>query len=498
VNAPVAKRGRGARADEGRWDLELAQPLELVQSWGRALRSQGRVVFVTQRETLVRAFEEASRQGRTIAMRGSGCSYSDTFQNEGGVVVDTSGMNRILEFDSKTGLLKAEPGLTIAQIWRTTLPLGWWPPVVTGTMFASMGGLAAVNAHGKNNFKRGTFGEHIVEFTMLLPTGEEVTCSPKVNADLYYSAIGGLGLLGAFTSITLQLKRVYSGLLEVEPLVLPDFETTFRAFDERRSSMDYLVGWVDCFGSGSSMGRGIIHAARYLHEGEDAHPEASLQPVNQELPSYILGVIPKGWTWMALRPFVNDTGMRLINMAKYLASRIHADGYTYRQPLAAFSFLLDYVPNWKLAYGPGGLIQYQSFIPKEHARRVFETLIEMSQSAGLPPYLGVLKRHRPDPFLLTHAVDGYSLALDYKVTESNRAALWKLAEQMDPVVFGVGGRFYFSKDATCRPGAHRDVWPAANVEQFLALKHRCDPKGLLQTKLFQRVFGEDARTLATV
>jgi hypothetical protein len=28
------------------------------------------------------------------------------------------------------------------------------------------------------------------------------------------------------------------------------------------------------------------------------------------------------------------------------------------------------------------------------------------------PYLGVLKRHRPDPFLMTHAVDGFSMAME--------------------------------------------------------------------------------------
>ena len=42
------------------------------------------------------------------------------------------------------------------------------------------------------------------------------------------------------------------------------------------------------------------------------------------------------------------------------------------------------------------------------------------------PYLGVLKRHRPYPFLMTHAVDGYSLALDFKVTKRNRLDNWFL------------------------------------------------------------------------
>src|SRR4030095_1123344 len=180
------------------------------------------------------------------------------------------------------------------------------------------------------------------------------------------------------------------------------------------------------------LGRGVIHAARYLHEGEDPNPEHTLSPASQELPTRILGVFPKAWTWRFLRPFVNDSGMRLINLAKYLASRAHVDEHAYRQSLAGFSFLLDYVPGWKLAYGPGGLIQYQAFVSQEDARRLLSRLLELSQERGLVPYLGVLKRHRPDPFLLTHAVDGFSLALDFRVSTNaaRRADLWRLCQAL--------------------------------------------------------------------
>lgn len=474
------------RAD---WRVDLATPRERVESWGRALSSRARVVYASRVETIREVFELARRQGRTVALRGAGCSYSDAFQNDGGLVLDTAGANRILDWDPSSGRLHAEPGLTIAQAWRSTLAEGWWPPVVTGTMFASFGGLAAMNAHGKNNFKRGTFGEHVCAFTMLLPTGEEVRCSPRENADLYYAAIGGFGVLGCFTGLTLSMKRVHSGLVEVEPIVLSNLGEAFQCFEAYRDRIDYFVGWLDAFATGSSVGRGIVHVARYLTEGEDPDPAWTLSPASQELPSRILGVIPKSETWRVLRPFVNDTGMRFVNLAKWIAARCHPDGHAYRQSLAAFSFLLDYVPGWKFAYGPGGLIQYQSFVPKERAREVFERLLAMSRERGLPPYLLVLKRHRPDPFLLTHAVDGYSLAMDYRVTVRNRTRLWELAHEMDEVVHGAAGRFYFAKDATLRPTSLRRIWPREVLERFAALKKRCDPDGILQSDLYRRVVG---------
>ncbi|MBI3819871.1 MAG: FAD-binding oxidoreductase [Planctomycetes bacterium] len=472
------------------WNVDLTEPRIRVESWGRALVSDGRVVRATHPDTLRKIFEMARRDHRTIALRGAGNSYSDAFQNRGGLVLDTAGMDRILEWDSTTGIVRSEPGLTIGKMWRSTLQEGWWPPVVTGTMFASFGGLAAMNAHGKNNFKRGTFGEHIVEFTILLPTGEEKRCSPTENSELYYAAIGGFGMLGCFTDITLKMKKVHSGLVEVDAHVTRNLDEAFQCFEKHKDHIDYFVGWFDAFATGGDLGRGIIHTARYLREGEDPNPGMTLQPASQELPERILG-FPKSLMWIALRPFVNDMGMRYINLAKYISSRVHPDGHRYRQSLAAFSFLLDYVPNWKLSYGPGGLIQYQSFIPKEKACETYKTLIRMSHERGVIPYLLVFKRHRRDPFLLTHAVDGYSLAMDYRVTEKNRGALWSLAAEMDEAVHAAGGRFYFAKDATLRSESLRRIWPKASIDQFLNLKKKCDPDGILQTDLFRRVFANE-------
>ena len=51
---------------------------------------------------------------------------------------------------------------------------------------------------------------------------------------------------------------------------------------------------------------------------------------------------------------------------------------------------------------------------------------------------------------MTHAVDGWSLALDFPAAD--RAGLWALAAEMDRIVLDAGGRFYFAKDLTLAPG----------------------------------------------
>jgi decaprenylphospho-beta-D-ribofuranose 2-oxidase len=160
----------------------------------------------------------------------------------------------------------------------------------------------------------------------------------------------------------------------------------------------------------------------------------------------------------------------------------------FRQSHAAFHFLLDYVPDWELAYGRSGLIQHQSFLPKETALEAWTEMLNLSLRRGLPSYLGVTKRHRPDDFLLTHAVDGFSLALDFKVTNGNRAGLGTLLQDFDRIVLEAGGRFYFAKNSETSPETARRFLGEATIDKFRALKKRCDPYNLLQSDLYRRIF----------
>jgi hypothetical protein len=91
-------------------------------------------------------------------------------------------------------------------------------------------------------------------------------------------------------------------------------------------------------------------------------------------------------------------------------------------------------------------------------------------------------------------VDGFSLALDFRVTRGNRTRLWALTRELDGVVTGAGGRFYFAKDSTLGPASVRALLDEERVRRFWALKRDCDPEGLLMTDLVRRVFPEQSRS----
>ena len=421
----------------------------------------------------------ARKSGRQVVLRGSGRSYGDAAVGAECIALDIRGMSRILSWDPSTGIIEVESGVTLEQIWKYCLPDGWWLPVVSGTMAPTIAGALAANIHGKNNFLAGCLGEHVLEIDIQPPNSELQTLTP--NDDLFYAVVGSFGLLAPIVRAKLQMKEVTSGMLGVQPVSCPSWEAQFTSFEHYEvKDADYMVSWVDCFAKGTAQGRGIFHSAAHL-QGDDHY---ALDARSQDLPAKVMGMIPKNKVWRFLKLLNNRPAMRMVNTAKYLAGRREKPS---NQSLAAYSFLLDYVPDWELAYQPGGFIQYQSFIPKERARAVFRQQIEMQQVEKLEAFLGVMKRHRTDRFLLSHGVDGYSLALDFKVTESNRTRLWALCHRMNDLVLEAGGRFYFAKDSTLRPEDARAFLGQEVISAFRSYKAQLDPENLLTSELARRL-----------
>jgi decaprenylphospho-beta-D-ribofuranose 2-oxidase len=436
-------------------------------------------------------FALARERGLHVGLRGAGMSYGDASLAGEHVSLDLTRMNRIIAWNPETGVLTAEPGVTIQQVWEHAIEDGWWPAVVSGTMRPTLGGALAANIHGKNHWRAGTLGEHVTELDFLTASGEVLRLRPEgETSDLFHAAIGSFGTLGVFTSVTLRLRRVHSGLLRTARYSARDLAEMFGVFQARLPHADYLVGWVDAFATGRSLGRGLIEEANHLGPGDDPHPARTLRVSYQTLPDTVFGWFPKSALWRVARPWTNPFGVRLANAAQY-ALGARGDGKQGFDTYAGVNFKLDYVPDWKRAYGRRGLLQYQVFVPDGSAERTFGRLLTLCQNRGLPPFLAVFKRHRPDPFLLSYGGDGWSLALDFPVTDRER--LWDLAAEMDAITLDAGGRHYFAKDSTLHRSRLAAYLAEPRVQKFLALKRELDPENLLQTDLYRRLFAADAK-----
>lgn len=450
----------------------------------------------TSVEALAALVSSAQSQGVSVTLRGNGRSYGDASTTSQGVVVDLTRLNRILAWEPQAGVIDVECGVTIEQIWRHVLPEGYWPAVVPGTMAPTVGGCVAMNIHGKNHFCMGPFGDHVQELDLLTTEGQLLTCSRDVEPDVFHAVIGGFGVLGITTRVRLKLKKVPSGYLQVKAVTVPNLDALFDTFESMLPDSDYLVGWTDLFTKGKRLGRSVIHQATYVSAEDDPLPGRSFTE-GQALPKRFFGVIPRGLMWRLFQPWVHDLGMRFVNTVKYRASQLlDGKGRTFLQSHVGFAFLLDYVPRWRDTYGLGGFIQVQPFIPADGARETMRRIIETCQAHGIVPYLGVFKRHRPDDFLLSHALDGWSMAMDIRVTRRNRERVWALGQAIGDLVVEAGGHFYFAKDGVARADQVAASFGEERIRAFAALKARLDPAGLLGTDLSRRVLPELPRITA--
>ena len=465
--------------------LRATAARRVLDGFGNSLRSTSLSARPASVAELAAVLRQAAAEQLKVSFRGNGRSYGDASLNTDQLAIDNRGMARVQSFDPATGIIDVEAGVSIEDLWRTGLPHGWWPYVVPGTMFPTMGGCTAMNIHGKNCFKAGPFGDHVLDLDLMLADGSVKTLSRTQEGDLFRAVIAGLGLLGAVTRVRLQMKKVESGRLKVRPIQTHSLEEMFDCFVERMPQSDYLVGWIDCFASGASLGRGLVHQATYLSAKEDPEGRSLLAVDAQGLPPSIMG-IPRSMMWRLMKPFTNDVGAKLINTVKYHLPEPHDHEGVFYDGHVSFSFLLDFVPGWRNMYGDSGFIQYQLFLPDTTARRAMREALELCVRRGVVSYLGVFKRHRPDEFLLSHGLDGWSLALDFPVPAHDPQKLWSVTNELTALVLEAGGTFYPAKDSVVSAEAFARAY-GERVTRFLAIKRQLDPQTLFQSDLSRRL-----------
>jgi decaprenylphospho-beta-D-ribofuranose 2-oxidase len=458
---------------------------EELTGWGLAQSAQCQVVRPETLDALAQTLTEARQMGQTVALRGAGCSYGDAALNASALVLDTSRLNRILTWDAERGQITVEPGVTIAQLWRRTLPDGWWPAVVPGTSAVTVAGAAAMQVHGKNNWHAGAFGDTVLAFDLLLPSGETLSCSPERNGDLFAAAFGGMGLLGVFTALTLQTQRVHSGNIWEVTTVHHSLDELLAGLEEATTWASDIVAWIDTSARGKRLGRGLLKMARNLAPDEDAHPALSLSEAYQTRHRPLAARLPEGWLPQLARPLTSPAGVWLSNRGQWSSGQGVRHRRSHLSSYVEANFPLDAIPGWRDSYRPGGLLQHQGMVPRDAASATFRELLERSQRAGLSPSFAVLKKHRASDASLSCLLDGYSLALDYPVRRGQEERLWGLLGTLNDIVAEAGGRIYFAKDSTLTPAQTQRMYGEA-LEWFRALKQQYDPQGLLTTDLYRR------------
>jgi FAD/FMN-containing dehydrogenase len=378
---------------------------------------------------------------------GNSRSYGDSAHSDRGILVRSRERARILSFDTQSGTLIAEPGVTLGEITLHTGPHGWFLPVTPGTKHVTLGGAIANDVHGKNHHRRGSFGAHVISFDLLRSDGVTRRCSAEEHINLFNATIGGFGLTGMIVSATILLMKV--GAADVCEQITP-FRSLEEYLDLAQSAdqnNEYAVAWLDQLSAG---GRGLLMVANHAEEGSFApHRLKPRITVPFQPPLNCL----------------NGLSLSAFN-ALYFNSKSRNRGVK-TSTYDGFFYPLDQVGNWNYLYGPKGLYQHQSVIPLEAAASVLPQLLAASRHAGQASFLTVLKRFgtMASPSLTPFARPGYTLTLDFP----NRGAkTLALLSELDRITVDAGGAVNAYKDARMSPQTFAASYP--NWRQLEALR----------------------------
>jgi decaprenylphospho-beta-D-ribofuranose 2-oxidase len=402
--------------------------------------------------------------------RGMGRCYGDSSLGES--MLSILAHNRFLSFDEQNGILCAEAGVTFEDLLETFVPKGWFPPVTPGTKFVSLGGALASDVHGKNHHKEGSIGRHVIDFELMLADGQVIRCSREENPQIFQATLGGMGLTGLILTVTLRLKPIETAYINMHSIKARNLEEIMDLF-ETHASVTYSVAWIDCLSKGAKMGRSILMLGEHASREQLTSPKLAAQPL--QLPKQRRITIPFNFPNFTLNPLTIKAFNFLYyhkQLKKEVKQLAHYEGFFYP---------LDMLNHWNRIYGKRGFTQYQFAIPRENGKQGMTDILNRIVKQGLGSFLAVLKAFGPQEGMMSFPMEGYTLALDFPITQT----LFPFLDELDKMVADLGGRVYLTKDVRMKREMLAKTYP--HLDEFEALLKELDPQQQIRSLQSERL-----------
>lgn len=192
------------------------------------IRTPDAVVEGTTTEDIAKIVKLCYEKKIPVIPRGAGTGLTGAaVAMYGGVMIDMTKMNRILEYDMENFVVKVEPGVLLIELAEDAQRHGLLYPPDPGQKYSTLGGNVSTNAGGMRAVKYGTTRDYVRAMTVVLPTGEVVKLGAPVSKtstgySLLNLMIGSEGTLGIITELTLKLipapKETISLIIPYEDL----------------------------------------------------------------------------------------------------------------------------------------------------------------------------------------------------------------------------------------------------------------------------------------
>ena len=405
-------------------------------SWGMYPKVTNTVFKFNKEERL----KEIISEHNDLIPYGNGRSYGDSALSSN--IINVKPKDYFIDFDEKNGLLHVQAGVLLSEILEAYVPRGWFLKVTPGTKLITVGGAIASDVHGKNHHVEGCFSECVKEFKIMLADGKVVTCSKETTPDLFKATCGGQGLTGVILETKIYLKKINSQYIDQTTIKTKNLKETFAAFEEYQDK-PYSVAWIDCLAKDKEIGKCLLMVGDFRNDGKLDYKLKPQKSIPFNFPSFAL----------------NNWSVRAFNWLYYGKAK---EGVSkQRVDIDTFFYPLDAIGHWNRIYGKNGFTQYQFILPKETSYEGLEEILTAISKSGKGSFLAVLKLYgKSNDNWLSFPIEGYSLALDFKIEKG----LFELLDQLDEIVVKHKGRIYLTKDVRVSKETFEQGYPY--IEKF--------------------------------
>lgn len=466
---------------------ELPIETRKLVGWSRTTPIEGHVLATPDVEVIAKALaqvadanaDKPSYLRRGVIARGLGRSYNESAQNVGGLTIDMTQLKRIHSIDDTTGVVDLDAGVSLDELMAVALPFGLWVPVLPGTRQVTIGGAIAHDIHGKNHHSAGTFGQHVLEITLLVADGRILTLTPGGSSDdaggeLFWATVAGIGLTGIILRAKVQMKRTESAYFIADTAQTHSLQETIdlHLSDGFEDGYEYASGWFDTISGPPKLGRGTFSRGNLatLDELPEKYRKDPLSFNGKPLITFP-DIFPRGLT--------NKLSFSLVGEAYY---RIGPPSEGKVKNLAQFYHMLDVFSDWNNAYGRGGgFAQYQFIVPTGNEAE-FTALIEHIQASGHVSFLNVIKLFGDgNKAPLSFPFRGWNVCLDFPI----KNGLGEFLNDLDLRVMAMGGRLYTAKDSRTSAQNFHAMYP--QIDSWIATRRKIDPTGVFVSDMARRL-----------
>ena len=198
--AEIEKKQIDLRLDRG------CRGVYQTDAGGLAVGMPHGVVFAKNAEQISDLLRLAQQYKVPVTTRGGGLTTEGESVAFGGVLLDMTGMKRVLHVDKEKLTVRTQTGIFWHRLAEVLRKQGMDYLSAPLNLTSSVGGTIGVGGIDVNSCKYGCSADQVVSMQVVTPTGEIVECSDDKNPELFQRVILGYGQFGVITEATLKIR----------------------------------------------------------------------------------------------------------------------------------------------------------------------------------------------------------------------------------------------------------------------------------------------------